>query len=142
MNRNIFSAWYCLALLATTLVGYFAFLPFFGPLQAQWAFGGMGLLGLLPVLWYAFFRKEIIDERDRLFLQRAFYVGMSNGFSVTATITVILVVRFSWLGIKTVPLILVGVPLLCGVFSAMIAASVVLLLLYYKGETADKEHGF
>ena len=102
----------------------------------------MGLLGLLPVLWYAFFRKEIIDERDRLFLQRAFYVGMSNGFSITATITLMLVIRFSWLDIRTVPLNLVWVPLLCGVFSALVTASVVLLLLHYKGETADKEHGF
>lgn len=142
MNRNIFSAWYCLAVLTASLLGYFALLPFLGAIAAQRSFSSMALLGLLPVLWYAFFRKEIIDERDRLFLQRAVYVGMSNGFVITATITVMLMVRFSWLGIQTVPLILVGVPLLCGVFSAMIAASVVLLLLYYKGETADKEHGF
>ncbi len=142
MNRNIFSAWYCLAVLGLCLVVYFAMMPFLGALRAQGAFGFMGLLGFLPVFWFVVFRKEMTDERDLAFLRRAFLIGMSNGFAVIATVNSALVARFAFLGIQTVPLNLVWVPLLCGVFVAALTASVALLLLYYKGETADKEHGF
>lgn len=142
MNRNIFSAWFCLGILALCLVTYFALLPFIGPMRAQGAFGFMGLLGLLPFFWFVVFRKEMIDERDWAFLRKSFFAGMTNGFSVVTVINGALIWKFSNAGINTIPLRLLGASTLCGVFIAALSWSVVLLLLYYKGETADKEHGF
>ena len=142
MNRNIFSAWFCLAVLGLCLVTYFATMPFLGPIRAQGTFGLMGLLGLVPFFWFVVFRKEMTDERDWTFLQRSFFVGTTNGFAVIATINSTLVARFAFLGIESIPLNLVWIPVQCGIFVAVLSSSVVLLLLYYKGENADKEHGF
>lgn len=142
MNRNIFSAWYCLVVLGLYLVIYFARLPFIGPVRAQSAFAVMSLLAFLPVFLFTIFRKEQNDERDMAFLQRSFLVGMANGFCVIVAIDLTLIARFLYLGIETVPLLLIWIPVLCGLFVTMLVGSVVLLLLYYKGENADKEHGF
>lgn len=142
MARNIFSAWYCLAVLGLCLLTYFCLLPFLGPMRAQGAFGFMGLLGLLPFFWFVVFRNELTDERDKIFLHRSLLVGLSNGFIVIVVINSVLVARFSFLGIESVPLNLVGIPTLCGCYVAALASSVVLLLFYYKGENADKENGF
>ena len=142
MTRNIFSAWYCLGVLGLCLVTYFAIMPFVGPMRAQGAFGFMGLLGLLPFFWFMAFRKEFCDERDRNFMQRSLAVGMTNGFSAIMAINGVLIWKFSNMGIDGVPLRLLGTSMLCSVFIAALSSSVVLLLLYYKGETADKEHGF
>lgn len=142
MNRNIFSAWYCLAVLGLCLLAYFCLLPFIGPMRSQGAFGFMGLLGLLPFFWFVVFRKELTDERDKAFMQRSLLIGMSNGFGTVFAINGVLVARFAFLGIKSVPLNLVGIPTLCGLCITLLVSSVVLLLFYYKGENADKENGF
>lgn len=142
MNRNIFSAWYCLAVLGLWLLAYFCLLPFVGPMRAQAAFSLISLFAFLPIFWFVLFRHEPNDERDKSFLQRALHNGISNGFLTSITVVFSLWIAFMVGDIQTVSIYFLWLPTLCGIAVALLTFSVVLLLFYYKGENADKEHGF
>lgn len=141
MNRNIFSAWYCLAVFGLCLLTYWASAPFVGRFQAIWSFAFLAFLVLLPVFWLTFFRREESDERDVSFLRRALHNGISNGFFTVAVITASLWTAFMCGGIQTISIHFLWLPIFCGFLVALFTFSVVLLLFYYQGENADKENG-
>lgn len=139
MYRNLFTAWFCIAVLTLCLVFFFGTAPFIGWERARGAFGFLGLLGLLPLFWFVVFRREKNDERDNLFLRNSLLTGMSNGFAITISLNG----AFTFLyrsRLDSLPYDVLFVPSTVGIAIAALASSVMLLLFYYQGENADKEH--
>lgn len=139
MYRNLFTAWYCLCVIALCLVTFFSTAPFIGWERARGGFGFLGLLGLLPFFWFVVFRSEKNDERDVSFLQRAVLAGMSNGFAVMLAINGIFVFLYRS-RLDSLPFDAISVPSQVGIALATLVTSVMLLLFYYQGENADKEN--
>jgi len=140
MYRNIFTAWYCLGVLALCLVSFFVLVPLIGPDRARGSFGFMGLLGLLPFFWFVVFRKEKNDERDISFLQKSLSLGFTFGLAMIFYLNGLfdIIFRF-YIGSDSVPLEIFWLPSLCGFIISLITSSVMLLLFYYKGEHAKVE---
>ena len=137
MNCNLFTAWYCLGVLALVLAAYLVALPFIGASRAMGGFGFLGLLGFLPFFWFVIFRKEKLDERDMLFVQRSLFFGFCIGFSVMGPIIALLALTHH--GASSISINLIGLPLNIGAFVGVFASSVMLLHSYYKG--GHTEHG-
>ena len=137
MYRNLFTAWYCLGVLALVLIAFLIALPLIGVNRAMGGFGLLGLLGFLPFFWFVVFRKEKADERDMLFVQRSLFVGFCIGFSVMGPIIALLALVHH--GASSISMNLIGLPLNCGVFIGVFSFSVMLLYAYYKG--GHIEHG-
>jgi len=140
MYRNLFTAWYCLGVLALCLATFLVLWPFIGADRARGGFGFLGLLGLLPFFWFVVFRKEKNDERDTSFLQRSLSIGLVNGFAMIFYLNGLLdyIFRFR-IGSDSVPLNVFWLPSTCGLIIGTLVSSVMLLLFYYKGEHADME---
>ena len=140
MYRNLFTAWYCLGVLALCLAAFLILLPFIGADRARAGFGFLGLLGLLPIFWFVVFRKEENDERDVSFLQRSLALGFSQGFATIFVLNALLAfvyqIRF---GFDSIPISVFWLPSTCGLIVGVALSSVMLLLFYSKGEDADKE---
>ena len=143
MYRNLFIAWYCLGVPLICLIAYLIALPYIG---AEWARGGFGvlglaLLGLLMILQFVLFRKETSDERDKSFRQRALYFGHTCGFWVILFLNLCFTLIFNVLhvrhGCDSIPLSIFWLPAICGFWIGLLAFSVLLLILCYKGERAD-----
>ena len=134
MYRNLFAAWYCLGVLVLCLVTFLILLPFIGPGRATGSFGVLGLVGFLPILPVALFRKEKYDERDISFLRHALFAGFCFGFSIMGPIVALQGAFYEfWLGRDSIPIAILGVPLHCGLCIGIFSFSVMLLRLYYKG---------
>lgn len=140
MNRNLFSAWYCLGVFVLSLATFWTAAPFVGMDRAKWSFLLIGLLILLPVFLLAFFRKDIQDERDNSFLHRALSTGSSNGFFASSVMALTLWASFYIAKVPTVSIDFIWLPVFSGFLVALLSFSVMLLLFYYKGEDADKEN--
>ena len=137
MYCNLFTAWYCLGVLALGLLTYLILLPF-GPKGATAAFGFSGLFGLLPIFTatrFRFFRNEKFDERDFAFLERSLIVGFSGAVGMIFCVSGILdfIVRH-WMESDSIPLELFWLPGILGVIVGSLMFSVQLLLLYHKGD--------
>jgi putative transcriptional regulator len=141
MYRNLFIAWYCLGVLALSLITFLVLLPYIGLHRASSVgFAWMGLLGLTPLFGFYVFRKEQNDERDWLFLQRSVAIGAIAAASTFPSISAFLFVIFhGYIKTEYIPLGVFMVPSVVGTFTGFLAGSVQLLLFYYKGEHADKE---
>ena len=143
MYRNLFTAWYCLGALVLCATAYLIALPYVG---ADWARNGFGilgavLLGLLPLLRFAFFRKEPDDERDTSFLQRSLAVGFYSFVYAILVVTSCLTLFCKFvLGVDSVSLSVFWIPAIAGSAIGTFVFSVLLLLFYYKGEHADREN--
>jgi len=143
MYRNLFTAWYCLGVLVLCLTAYLIALPHVG---ADWARNGCGilgavLLGLLPFLRFAFFRKEPDDERDTSFLQRSLALGFYSFVYAILVVTSCLTLFCKFvLGVDSVSLSVFWIPAIAGSAIGTFVFSVLLLLFYYKGEHADREN--
>ena len=139
MYRNLFTAWYCLGVLALCLATFLILWPFIGAERARCSFGFLGLLGFLPFFWFVVFRKEQNDERDTSFLQRSAFIGLVNGFAAIFYINGLLDVIFRFFICTAIPLNVFWLPSICGLIIWTLVSSVMLLLFYHKGEHADKE---
>ena len=140
MYRNLFTAWYCLGVLALFLATFLILWPFIGVERARGSFGFLRLLGFLPFFWFVVFRKEKNDERDTSFLQRSAFIGLVNGVATIAFLNGLFDFIFRWrIGSDSVPLDVFWLPLWGGIVIGTLCSSVMLLLFYYKGEHADKE---
>jgi len=143
MYCNLFTAWYCLGVLALGLLAYLVLLPLVGVDRATAAFGFSGLFGLLPFFWLIVFRKEKYDERDLSFMQRSLVFGFASGVgTLFFTASVLFLVYWIASGYDSdllVPVRIFWAPATCGLFVGILSGSVLLLLFYYKGENADKE---
>jgi cadmium resistance protein CadD (predicted permease) len=139
MYRNLFTAWYCLGVLTLSLVAFLIALPFIGVGKACGNLGILGLLGLLPIFTmtrFRVFRNEKYDERDYVFLQKSLLVGFCNGFaSIVAVSSLIHHIFFVWLAHDSIPLHFFMLPSACGVTIGLFAFSILMLRLYYKGDT-------
>ena len=71
MNAEQKRAWLGVVTMAACLVGYFALLPFFGPVVAGAAFGFYGINGFGAFIG----RRERTDERDKTIARRATLAG-------------------------------------------------------------------
>ena len=139
MYRNLFTAWYCLGVLALCLLVYLIYIPFIGIYQ-KGCFAALGFLGLLPFFWFVTFRKQKDDERDISFRQRAIFHGLVMGVSSFGPINV-LVFHFYWnpgTGTLSIPTHVFWLPANCSLVLTVLAFSITLILLYYKGERAVK----
>jgi hypothetical protein len=140
MYRNLFTAWYCLGVLALCLGAFLILWPFVGADRARGGFGLWGLLGLLPFFWYGVFRKEKSDERDISFLQRAAFIGLVNGFVTIIFLNTLLAFIYQFrFGFDSIPIDVFWLPSAGGLLVGVLIFSVMLLLFYYKGERADVE---
>ena len=139
MYRNLFTAWYCLGVLALCLGAFLILVPLIGPDRARGSFGFLGLLGLLPFFWFVVFRKEKNDERDTSFLQRSLVFGGVHGFSTIFVVNSGLTFVYTVSGLDSVSLSVFWIPSLIGLAVAILAFSVTLLIFYYKGEHARIE---
>ena len=140
MYRNLFIAWYCLCVPFICFAAYLIALPYIGVEWARNGFGllGLGLLGLLLILQFIFFRKEASDERDKSFLQRSLSLGHTCGFWVILVLNFCLTLVYNVLhGVNFIPLSIFWLPAICGFWIGLLAFSVLLLILCYKGERAD-----
>ncbi|MCL2005081.1 MAG: helix-turn-helix transcriptional regulator [Planctomycetaceae bacterium] len=141
MYCNLFTARYCLGVLALCLLTYLILLPF-GPKGATAAFGFLGFLGLLPFFWFGTFRKEKYDERDLCFVQRSISLGLINLvaalYPTAAILHFIYRIASGYAGNFSIPSDIFWLPLLVGGFVGLFVGSVTLLVLYHKGEEADK----
>ena len=140
MYRNLFIAWFCLCIPLVCLIAYLIALPYIGAEWARGGFGllGLGLLGLLMILQFVLFRKEANDERDKSFRQRALYFGYTCGFWVIVFLNFCLTLVYNVLhGVDFVSLSVFWLPVICGLWTGVLAFSVLLLILCYKGERAD-----
>jgi len=139
MNRNIFTAWYCLGVLALAFATFVVLMPFVGADRAVGGLGFLGLLGFVPALPFVVFRKEKQDERDHLFLQRAAMSGLALGWMAiffTAGPLIFGAYVLSESG-SPIPLGVLWAPLYFGTITGVFAFSVTLLQLYYKGENIE-----
>jgi len=144
MYRNLFTAWYCLGVLALFLATFLILLPFVGVIRASGSTGVLGLFGLLPIFTGTRFRvfpEEKYDERDISFLQRSIFFGFASGIGALCMTNTFLFF-FYWMvsGYDTalsIPLHVFWIPMQCAVVVGFLAFAVLLLLLYYKGEQAD-----
>jgi len=140
MYRNLFTAWYCLGVLALWLAVWLILLPFVGVYRAQSSFAVTGLLGFLPFFWFFSFRNTIEDERDISYRQKAVGFGFASGWGVIFFVSgVVYFFNFFVLGSDSIPLTVFWIPAICGMVIGMLAGSVALLLLYHKGERALEE---
>jgi Na+/proline symporter len=140
MYRHTFIAWFCLCVPLICLIAYLIALPYIGAEWARSGFGvlGLGLLGLLMILQFVLFRKEANDERDKSFRQRSLYFGYTCGFWVIVFLNFGLTLVYSVLhGVDFVSLSVFWLPAICGFWIGLLAFSVLLLILCYKGERAD-----
>jgi hypothetical protein len=141
MYRNLFTAWYCLGVLALCLAAYLILLPFIG-IHQKGTFGLLGLLGFLPFFWFVLFRKEKNDERDLSFMQRSVGFGFASGvatFFLTNTVLFFFCWSLSDSDVLSIPVHVFWAPSNCGVAVGILSASLMLILFYRKGEHADKE---
>jgi len=133
MYRNLFTAWYCLGVLALCLVTFLVLTPFFGR-EADRAFSvgfaWTGLLGFLPFFWFVVFRKEQEDERDILIRQRSVAVGCIIAISTIFPLASLIACVFQF---QSIPINFMFFPLHCGMIVGTFACSTTLLYLYYKG---------
>ena len=137
MNRNLFIAWYCLGVLALCLATFWILVPFVGLHRANISFAFAGLIVFVPLIMF-FFRKEKFDERDGKFMRRAMSFGTTFGFGSICFITLFLDFVFRWVvKIDSVPMSVFMAPLHCGVVIFVLCYSVLLILLYGKGELGD-----
>ena len=139
MYCNLFTAWYCLGVLALWLLTYLILLPMVGADRAEAAFAWTGFFGLLPFFWFIVFRKEKYDERDLSFVQRSMFTGSLNGMITTVVVAAALSFVYDVMhGLDFIPMRVFWLPIHCGLFVSVLAGSVHLILLYHKGEDADK----
>jgi len=139
MYRNLFTAWYCLGVLALAFATFGILIPFIGADRAFGAFGFLGLLGFLPLVPFVVFPKEKQDERDRLFLQRAAMSGLALGWMAlffTAGPLIFGAYALSDSGFS-IPLGFLWAPLYFGTITGVFSFSVTLLQLYYRGENIE-----
>ena len=139
MYRNLFTAWYCLGVLALCLATFLILLPFIGADRARGGFGFLGLLGFLPFFWFVVFRKEKNDERDTSFLQRSLTIGLVNGFAAIFYLNGLFDIIFRFFIGTAIPLDVFWLPSIVGLIIWTLCSSVMLLLFYHKGEHADTE---
>jgi hypothetical protein len=141
MYRNIFIAWYCLGVLALCFATFAILVPFIGADRAVGSLGFLGLLGFVPFFWFVVFRKEKLDERDYLFLQRATISGLALGWMAiffTAGPLIFSAYILSESG-SPIPLGVLWAPLYFGTITCIFSSSVSLIQSYRKGEPT--EHG-
>ena len=141
MYRNIFIAWYCLGVLALCFATFGILIPFIGADRAVGSLGFLGLLGFVPFFWFVVFRKEKLDERDYLFLQRATISGFALGWMAiffTAGPLIFGAYVLSESG-SPIPLGVLWAPLYSGTITGIVAFSGSLLHSYYRAEHI--EHG-
>ncbi len=135
MYRNIFSAWYCLGVLALCLASFLILLPFIGPERAMCSFAFTGLFGFLPFFWFFIFRNTKEDERDVSFRQRAVSIGFACGWATIYFLSgLVHFIYYGGLDSDSIPINVFWLPANCGMIIFGVVASVTLLLLYYKGE--------
>lgn len=141
MRKNLFAAWYCLAVLGLCLVAFYGMTLAYGWQYAKLSFSILGLLGLLPLFYYGCFRTELSDERDHSFMQRAVAFGAINGLGIVVLINIYFWAFYTYaVRLSSVPVDLLWIPPLSGLLVAMLTWSVMLLLFYHKGENADAEN--
>ena len=143
MYCNLFTAWYCLGVLAIYLVVCLILLPIVGTERAvHGSFGLMGLMGFLPFFWFIVFRKAKYDERDISIMQRSIGTGFAGGVGILFPLSVLVYYAY-WLPFKSdvlsIPIRMFWLPLNCAVFIGVLAASFT-LLFYYKGDTVGIEN--
>ena len=140
MYRNLFTAWYCVGVLALCFVAFLILIPFLGADRAFGAFGCLGLLGFVPFFWFIVFRKEILDERDILFLQRATISGFALGWMAiffTAGPLIFGAYILSESG-SSIPLGVLWAPLYSGTITGIFSFSMSLIHSYYKGQHTEQ----
>ena len=141
MNRNLFTAWYCLGVLALCFAAFLILLPF-GARGATGAFGFLGLLGFVPCFLLSNNpRWEKLDERDELFWQRATISGFALGWMAiffTAGPLIFGAYILSESG-SPIPLGVLWAPLYFGTITGIVAFSGSLIHSYYKDK--HTEHG-
>ena len=138
MYRNLFTAWYCVGVLALCFVTFLILMPFIGPDRAVGGFGFLGLFGFIPLFPYIVFPKEKQDERDIAFLRRALFSGFCLGFSAIMSVTGVLAFSCQFLrGDSSIPVQFMWSAPYIGMVTGIFAFSFTLLQLYYKGEQID-----
>jgi len=139
MYRNLFIAWFCLCIPLICLIAYLIALPYIGAEWARTGKGllGLGLLGLLMILQFVLFRKEANDERDKSFRQRSLYLGCAISLYAILVINCVLTLVYYGHGCDSIPLSVFWLPVTFGFWAGLLAFSVLLLILCYKGERAD-----
>jgi len=145
MYRNLFIAWYCLGVLVLVLVSALIFILFFGWKGTEGSLGFLGFLGLLPLFTlpdcrtcWRVFREEKYDERDFSYVKRAMLSGGIAGFASLGP-TNVLVFHFYWsrgTDMLSMPVQVFWAPFHCYLMLTILAFSITLILLYYKGERA------
>ena len=137
MNRDQKMAWFALIVIFLCFAAYLAMLPLVGFKQALCAFGLIGLVALSPLIFH---RKRLVqgvacDERDRQIARKATAAGgmASYLFFVLALIGVWGFQEYAGkakIYVAALPLIVC-----CGAVTLFLVRSVVLLVLYHRGNS-------
>ena len=126
-----------MGVLALTFAAFWVLVPFVGLHRANISFAFAGLIVFVPLIMF-FFRKEKFDERDGKFMRRALSFGTTFGLASIVFVTMFLDCFFRWVvKIDSIPISLFMTPLHCGVVIFVLCYSVLLILLYGKGELGD-----